>query len=359
MPVFIKRAFTDSSVNEVLAFLAVSHPRGGLKSIWSGLPDALLRETTTWLLEPLCKTFKRPPHSSAPPGSAKLLFENRTVQVKARVEDFLAKSEGVITCGPDMPPSSGVYKIDLFVMGMMSVDNFCRADVGIAVDPVSHGRVSSGVRWEAGDGDVFVASDVGGVDGKGEPGWLCDVSQVTEGVLPKWDVDGSRPGLIVDTYRNRLGFTLDGELLQFEVSLPQSLTFRFVLSWSAGTTGTYTIKSLQRSVIDTLEASGRLVASVYAAPTCAADRIARCIRSGTCDIITPEVFTALVGAVASDASELDEVIKVLAKAFAAAGRSPECFLVETVDSVQFSSSKQLAVSVLLKSFLDPRITALS
>jgi hypothetical protein len=251
MQAYRERTFTDASIAETLAFLGLAHPRGGAKSKWSALPDHLLREIATWILEPLCNTFASLPSPALMPAGI-LLFDNRALRVKLRRDDIMAHSEYVALCGPQMLPDSGIYDIQFLVTDIAAVDTFCRADIGIAIDEENPHRVGSGVRWEAGDGDIFVAADAGGVGGNGHPGWLCDAGRVDEGVLPRWDEDGRKPGLVVDTYQRRLGFTMNGVTLPFELPLPSSVKFRFVVSWTSGTKGIYTIQKMRRRVLDTL-----------------------------------------------------------------------------------------------------------
>jgi hypothetical protein len=154
-----------------------------------------------------------------------------------------------------MDPNSGIYEIEFLVTDIHALDGFCRADIGVVIDAGNCNRAGSGVRWEAGDGDVFIADDAC-VDGRS--GWLGDPNAVAEGVLPRWDEDGSRPGLFVDTYRHCLGFTMNGEVLPFELPLPPSERIHFVVSWSSGTGGMYSIKSCTRRVHDTLAISRNL-----------------------------------------------------------------------------------------------------
>jgi len=246
-------AFTDVSVAEMLSFLGASHERGGARSIWRNLPDFLFQRIGSFILEPLCKEFVRWPSMASPSdGGRTIAFGMRLLRSLALQQSDLTADE-VALCGPPMPVDSGVYEIEFEVAGMLALDGFCRVDVGLVLDPNSRSRCASGIRWEAGDGDVFIASDAGGADEAGKPGWLGGDERIDQPILPRWDKVGSLPGLVLDTTKRCLLFTLGGRTLELELPLPMldknGPAPSFCVAWSGGTAARLTIRRLRRTVL--------------------------------------------------------------------------------------------------------------
>jgi len=164
-----RRLWTDESVKEVLAFLAVAHPRGGAGSCWSALPAGLLRAVAGWLLRPLCLGFDarvcHPCAFLAPTG--------RVLALPRRCGSVPVGPAGVAVCSPRMASGSGLFELEVAALELAAADRVCRVDVGVVANPRSQDRLGSGLRWLAADGDVYVAADLGGAPGRsGQPGWL-------------------------------------------------------------------------------------------------------------------------------------------------------------------------------------------
>lgn len=244
------RTYTDKSLDELYAFLAVVRAH----SLWHQLPESVAVLVASYVREPMLACFRRLlPDDHA--VLARILEDGRTLQAPFEHEDR------VYLCGPAMDLYSGVYEFELDVLRLVSLDAFCRADLGIAVCPSGDQRMHSGLRWEAGDGDVFIDADLGGV-GAGLPGWLGDEQRVETGVLPRWDFAGSRPGLVVDMYRMRLGFTLGGVSLAAEFPLPAT-RLHCVVSWAAGTAGVLRLCTCRRRMLSLHAPLGRLLQDTH------------------------------------------------------------------------------------------------
>lgn len=234
--------FTEESLRELLAFLAILHPRGGANSCWAALPETCVREIAFMLRQPVKKEFVRWDPMAVTKESRRLVAFGLRLR---QPTNFFNSTEGIAVLGEAMPESSGLYELKLRASNLFSQDGFCRADVGVIVDVIDGRRLGSGIWWEAGDGDVYVAQDAGGQDGVG--GWICDEAAVENGVLPKWDDGESVIGMVLDTHRCRLGFTRDSVLLPFEITVPRSaLPLHFAVGWSADTAGMIRIDSWRR-----------------------------------------------------------------------------------------------------------------
>lgn len=243
-----ERSFTEESLAELLAFLAVLHPRLGRGSFWLDTPESVLREIAALVLQPLRHEFVRwDPMAVVRDRRRQLVFGLTDPQPNPGTR--FNSPEGIAVCGEAMHRASGIYTVELQASGLFSQDGFARADVGVVLDVAEEQRLGSGIWWEAGDGDVFVAAVAGGVHGSGEDGWVCDDHAVETGVLPKWDEDESVIGLVMDTQRSRLGFRQGGTLLPFEVPVPRVATpLHFAVGWDVDTAGAIRLLSFRRFI---------------------------------------------------------------------------------------------------------------
>lgn len=232
-----RRKFTGESLLEAYAFLAVLHHRSG--SSWSSLPEMVCRNVCSFLLAPICSTFTHWTQSPCVTRSPS----------HCGLKIHASGLGGVARCGPCMAPGSGVYEIefDVHVRGYADT-GFCRVDIGLVLaDKVVSRRCDSGLRWEAGDGDVFLDSDIGGVDESGRSGWLGDDRVVQTGVLPSWD-GRSNVGMVLDTYDHMLRFKFRGDVMAYSRELPSDVAAQFVFSWDAGSGGIVHIRQVMCAV---------------------------------------------------------------------------------------------------------------
>lgn len=226
-----RRKFTDETVSEAYAFLAILHRRSG--SNWCSLPELVCQNVCSFLLAPICSTFVHWTQSEFVTPSP----SHRGLKIQP------SGLGGVARCGPRMPPGSGVYEIEFDVQVLGYADGgFCRVDIGLVLaDKVVSSRCDSGLRWEAGDGDVHLDSDIGGLDGSGQSGWLGDDKVVQTGILPRWD-GRSNVGLVFDTYDHVLQFKLRGDVMPYSRKLPNGVPAQFVFSWDLGSGGIVQIR---------------------------------------------------------------------------------------------------------------------
>merc|ERR1712129_401928 len=118
------------------------------------------------------------------PRRAHVGTDGRTLSfnsVAASMNRTELSDEGVAFCGPPMHADTGLFEMELLVSNMFSLDDFCRVDIGIAQDPNDPRRCGSGMRWEAGDGDVFMGDDAVGWDGANKSGWMGDTAPIVNG----------------------------------------------------------------------------------------------------------------------------------------------------------------------------------
>uniref|UniRef100_A0A7S4UVI3 Uncharacterized protein n=1 Tax=Alexandrium monilatum TaxID=311494 RepID=A0A7S4UVI3_9DINO len=306
------RIFEEESLEQLLAFLAVSHPRAGACSPWAQLPEAIQRRIAVFVLQPMCTEFTRWDPMAIVRGSMRSLSFGLRLRRRCAMQFHIANDEGIAICGPPLRPGSGLYEVEYSVKELFSLDNFCRADIGVVMDPANPERNGSGVWWEAGDGDVYVAPDMLSVSPKGKPGWLGNDFRVDEGVLPRWDGLGA-VGLVVDTCGRRLGFTLCGRVMPFEMSLPPGATLHFAVGWSGDTGGTMRIERLRRLTRETTGPLGRLMASLQSAPAAAPAAVREFARSAPGGV-SAEVVADAMDAMPGDSRHRAAAVAALAQA---------------------------------------------
>eukprot|EP00440_Ansanella_granifera_P071133 gb/GFBE01077199.1/.p1 GENE.gb/GFBE01077199.1/~~gb/GFBE01077199.1/.p1 ORF type:complete len:395 (+),score=63.11 gb/GFBE01077199.1/:1-1185(+) len=338
--------FSSESVAQLVAFLGATHPRGGRDSCWAALPTCTLRHIGNWVLDPLCNEFVVWHPMSIVKDSKRALVFGVRLQQNGGMAFHTSNDEGVALCGPCMHRNSGVYILEMSISNIFSLDGFCRADVGVVVNEQESRRCGSGIWWLAGDGDVFVAGDAGGVSGNASGGWIGDDTAVEDGVLPKWDANGSTVGLVLDTHRCRLGFTKSGTLLPFEVSIPGvALPLRFGVGWSGDTAGRFQVQSIRRFV---RERSCQLLQELAAArPPQRRDCTAAVLRHlrSTGGVLEPEVAAAALCTEALE--ESPECRQAIAATFAEVIGGFSCdFAAAALQSLPLHSCKeQLALDL--------------
>jgi hypothetical protein len=198
-----------------------------------------------------------PPSAAVKIDGQTLIFGNRRAR---HFQDV--GNEGVAICGPQMKPDTGIYEIELLVSEEpFSMDGFFRADIGVVMDASNSHREGSGVRWEAGDGDVYIGNDFGEALGSAA-GWQGGEEAVEEGALPRWDNVGTVVGLLVDTTQRRLLFTRDSVLLPLELALPPGVALNFVVSWDGTAGGAFSIVKLRNWVNEPRGPSDEFAAEV-------------------------------------------------------------------------------------------------
>eukprot|EP00930_Biecheleria_cincta_P042563 TRINITY_DN29288_c0_g1_i1.p1 TRINITY_DN29288_c0_g1~~TRINITY_DN29288_c0_g1_i1.p1 ORF type:complete len:298 (+),score=30.58 TRINITY_DN29288_c0_g1_i1:137-1030(+) len=232
-----QRKFTDETLSEAYTFLTILHRRSA--SNWCSLPDLVCRNVCSFLLVPICSTFVHWTQSEFVTPSP----SHRGLKIQPSVLG------GVARCGPRMAPGSGVYEIEFDVHAVGYADGgFCRVDIGLVLaDKVVSRRCDSGLRWEAGDGDVHLDSDIGGLDASGQSGWLGDDKVIETGILPRWD-GRSNVGLVFDTYDHVLQFKFHGDVMPYSRKLPNDIKAQFVFSWDLGSGGIVHIRQFRRMV---------------------------------------------------------------------------------------------------------------
>ena len=114
-----------------------------------------LRQVGDFVLEPLSVTFSD--------WHAMAVVRERLLKFGLRLRSqMLSGDAGIATCGPCIHKDSGVWTMEVSVLPQICLDGFCRADVGLVLDKKDLSqRCGSGIWWEAGDGDVFIAEDAG------------------------------------------------------------------------------------------------------------------------------------------------------------------------------------------------------
>lgn len=338
------RPFSDESLGRLLTFLAASHPRARAHSIWGGLPEAIQRRVASFVLEPLCMEFVRWDPMSVVRSQNRSLSFGLRLRRRCAMPLHIANDEGVAVCGPPLEPQSGLYEVEFSVAEVFSMDGFCRADIGVVADPANPHRNGSGIWWEAGDGDVYVASDMEAVTHDGKPGWLGDDSRVEVGLLPRWDRPGA-VGLVVDTLSQRLSFTQDGQVLPFEMVLPASTTLYFAVGWSGDTFGTLRVGRLQRFLPETQGPLGRLLASLRSSPSAASAAVEVYMQRAPGSVSADAVAEA-VDAMPADSKQRAAVVAGFSRALRSSGEFSSAFAVSAVRSLRVRSAQErLAVDL--------------
>ncbi|CAJ1413712.1 unnamed protein product [Effrenium voratum] len=223
------------------ALLGATHPRS--LSAWGALPRPIFRHVGRFILEPLMSGFSSwHAMSVVKQGGQVLQFGQR---LRSGMFLYNSGDAGIATCGPSIDRDSGVWTVELSLSTSVMLDGFCRADLGLVLDASDLSqRCLSGIWWEAGDGDVYVAKDAGGLPPSGAAGWIGGDAAVEEGVLPTW-VEGT-VGLILDTDKSRLGFSKAGCLQLFEWKVPShAWPVRFGVGWSADIAGQFRLLSVK------------------------------------------------------------------------------------------------------------------
>lgn len=292
--------YTPSSTMEMLGFLGCQRPTGP----WADLPRTISRQIGEYVLEPLVCEFVEW-HAMS------IVREKRTVldfglRLRTALPLYNSGDGGVAICGPGIERCTGTWIVEMVFSSAYMLDGFCRADLGLTLCRELTERCGSGIWWESGDGDVFIAGDAGGVgDGDSkEGGWIGGDLAVETGVLPTWFQEGSKVGLVLDTDRAVLGFRKDGCLQQFEWSVPsQAWPVHFGVSWSADTAGRFRLLRLQRFSLGGAEAEETRAMLHACSRNDVAGAVAaarRHLQSGT---TTPEVLAAVAEVAGRDACE--------------------------------------------------------
>eukprot|EP00439_Symbiodinium_sp_Y106_P015529 s1127_g2.t1 len=259
---------------EMLGFLGCQRPCTGP---WADLPRTICRQIGEYVLEPLVCEFVEW-HAMS------IVREKRTVldfglRLRTALPLYNSGDGGVAICGPGIERCTGAL-IRVFSSAYM-LDGFCRADLGLTLCRELTERCGSGIWWESGDGDVFIAGDAGGVgfgDSK-EGGWIGGDLAVETGVLPTWfqDRDTSVPS--------------------------QAWPVHFGVSWSADTAGRFRLLRLERFSLGGAEAEETRALLHACSRNDVAGAVAAARRHLQSGAVTPEVLAAVAEVAGRDACE--------------------------------------------------------